>query len=270
MKGIVEMFVNGKLYGRLLGEDGNLYHVGLSAIQPHGTGFKSLDVGEEVEFTPVNSGFRHQLPDAKKVLRSVQFPVLPENLESSVDPMDVVHLKVDALGRVYLPKVEKDPRDYASGVVRAFYVGDPGYISDKTEIDVELPESAKDGVVLVPVNDDGGILKRDIAGVQNFPWGGFVIVVRIEGKSCLAITKKIFVRTQDSRSVSERRDHGVWVGVQDSYRLELTIPDNYVDERDLMSKLEPQIPDPYGWAKKKPAASARKFARGIARAIVGS
>lgn len=270
-KGIVEFFNNGKLYGRIHVK-GQLYHLGMSDIRPDGTGFKSVDPGEEVTFEPVPPAYRrgaNTLPSAKKVMRSVVRDQLPKGLESQSEPLDVIELRVFSDGRVYLPKREKeDLRDYASGAVRAYYVGSPACIMEETRIAVDMPEEVKDGTFIVPVNDDGGILQRG-EWTNNFPWGGFLVVVKMAsyGKSCVATTKKLFVRTQDPINVVDERDHGVWVGVQDSYRLELTIPEKYTDERDLMAKLEPQIPDPYGWSKKKPAASARKFARAVARAV---
>ncbi|MDP2668812.1 MAG: cold shock domain-containing protein [bacterium] len=270
MHGKVRWFNNGKCYGRVSGEDGNEYHVHFSQISPHGTGFKSLNPGETVEFTPVASGFRNKNAEAKRVVRSVQLPVvLAGSVSASTGSLDVVDIKVDALGRVYLPKREEDdPRDYAVGNVRAFFVGHPGSIREKTRIAiaVDLPESEKKNVVILPVEFNGGIMTRGTWS-YDFPRGGFVLVVKIDGNSCTATAKKISVRTQDSRSVVHPNDMGEWVVVEIPFSQELAIPAEYTDAEDLAGKIWSQIPEEFPG---NPQANFTKFARAIAHAIVSS
>ncbi|OGF63059.1 hypothetical protein A2662_00455 [Candidatus Giovannonibacteria bacterium RIFCSPHIGHO2_01_FULL_45_33] len=267
MNGKVKWFNNGKCYGRISGEDGNEYHVHFSQISPHGTGFKSLNSGETVEFTPVASGFRNKNPEAKRVMRSVQLQVLPDNLETSADPLDVVDLKVYADGRIFLPKRStEDPGDYSSGSVRAFHVGSPGSIREKTRIAIAvgLPESEKKDTVILPVDFNGGMLTHG-EWSYDFPRGAFVLVVKIDGNTCSVAAKKLSVRTQDSRSVVDPRDMGEWVVVEVPFAQELTIPAEYADEGELASYFSAQIPEEFpGHAQ----ANFTKFARAIAHAIV--
>lgn len=267
IEGTVEFFNNGKPYGRIRGVDRQLYHVGMSHIGPHGTGFKSLQKGEAVTFEPTPNDRPGALPEAKRVMRSVKMPELASNLGTPTNPIGTVKLAISVDGEISMPHRDADLRDYSCEDVKAIYIGHPGSVREETLIGVDFPDSSKDGVELVPVDDNGGVLRHG-QWVYDFPKGGFILVTKISGESCEVITKKIALRRQDSVSVVDKRDHGEWVVTQNSYRLKLEIPSDYADEDDLEAKLEIQIPDPYGWAKKKRAASAKKFARGIAHAII--
>ncbi|MDO8522987.1 MAG: cold shock domain-containing protein [bacterium] len=271
LQGNCKWFNNGKAYGIIAAvnekREMEEFHVHFSSVLPNWTGFKSLNAGEKVTFVPVASGFRNKRREAKNVVRSVQMLFLSDNFPSFSELMDVVTLKVDVLGRVYLPKREEiDPRDYASENVRAIYVGSPGSIFEKTLIAVELPESQKEGIVLLPVDFNGGILKRDVNEVVDFPRGAFVLVVKIDGNSCTASAKKISVRTQDSRTVTEKKDMGEWVVVEIPFSQKLEIP-AYADEDDLTTKIWSQIPEEFPG---NPQANFTKFSRAIAHAIVSS
>lgn len=269
MKGKVRWFNNGKCYGRITGEDGKGYHVHFSSISPHGTGFKSLNAGEEVTFEPVAADFRNKNAEAKKVVRSVKLPVITNTGDDIRDLLDVVELRVYSDGRIYLPKrKENDHRDYSSGDVRAFYVGHPGSIREKTRIAiaVDLPESGKKGTVILPVEFNGGILTKG-EWSYDFPRGAFVLVVKINGNDCSVAAKKVSVRTQDSRHVVHPADMGEWVVVEVPFSQELAIPTEYADEADLAKKLAAQIPEEFPGSTQ---ANFTKFARAIAHAVITS
>ncbi len=265
IEGEVVFFNNGKNYGVINATDGQKYHIHLSQIGPHGTGFKALEKGEKITFEPTPNPGKPR-PEAKRLTRQFKRSPLPKGLDRPEAPLDTVQLKVSVEGKFSFPKREEsDPRDYVGGNIRAFYIGDPGCVFKKTLIAVDAP-SASDNTIFVPVDDFGGILRQG-QEVYDFPRGGFLLVVKIDGSKVTTDCQKIFVREQNSTNVIDEADHGVWACVQKSYALKLEIP-GYVDERDLMNKLEPQISDPYGWGKKNVVASAKKFARGIVHAVI--
>ncbi|MBI2023466.1 cold shock domain-containing protein [Candidatus Giovannonibacteria bacterium] len=277
MKGKVRWFNNGKAYGRIVGENKTEYHVHFSQVATHGSGFHTLDEGEEVEFIPIpitQSG-RLNLPEAKKVKpvrERMRLPELAAERTSNRNlPLEVVDIRVYTDGRIFLPERENeaDPRDYKSDSgVRALYFGHPASIRKSTRIAVELPEKQSEGVTLLPTDFNGGALTHG-EWVYDFPRGGFVLVMKKseDGNYVSVSAKKVSIRLQDSTSMVDRRDLGCWVVVETPFQQTLEIPSEYADDRDLARQLEEQIIQEYPDFAENRKASFRKFGPAIARAI---
>src|SRR3989344_169533 len=273
VRGKVKWFNNGRGYGRVTGKDGSDYLVHFSKIEEHGTGFRTLNKGEEVEFEPVHNATRPLLPDALKVQR-LEYPS-PAKRQGTANPRfksipRALTLLVDGGGNISAPQFQgTHPWDYYNGNVHAYYVDRPGMINQVKGLvlEVELPGSpvSTAGTCILGTDFNGGVTHRRFH--SDFQGGHFVLVVKLIGENRISVeAKKISLRFQGPQHMADDRDKGVWLIVESPFEQELAIPE-YVDERDLKEKIRVQIPDPDNSEERKPSASFRKFSKAIALAI---
>ncbi|MDP3784727.1 MAG: cold shock domain-containing protein [bacterium] len=274
INGKVKWFNNGRCYGRVTGEDGQDYLIHFSKIEENGTGFRSLTVGEMIEFEPAHNPDRPLLPDALKVQR-LEYPN-PVKRQGTANPRfksipRALTLLVDSDGNISAPQFgESHPWDYHNdGNVHAFYVDRPGMI-DRIKgliLEVELPDVlvSTPGVCVMGTDFNGGSTHRRFH--SDFQGGHFVLVTKLIGENRISVeAKKISLRFQGPQHVKDERDRGVWLIVESPFEQELLIPE-YSDERDLKEKIRIQIPDPDNSEPRKPGATFRKFSKAIALAI---
>lgn len=267
IKGKVRWFNNGKNYGLIDGNDGQTYSAHTSQIATHGCGFRSLDTGEEVEFQPV-PGDPGKGPQAKNIKRPKELKRLIRKVETRTEKqLKALMGAADESGEIIFPQLATPhSRDYHSGDVHAFYLGHPGYITEKAPIEVDLPEKVINGNTAVVATDfNGGIVDRRF--VYDFQLGSFVLVVKVEGSKVYAEAKKISTRTQSSMQVIDDQDKGVWLVIESPFKLETDLQESR-GEKEIRKLIFDRIPDPEGfYYKKKPSASFKKFAGAIAYAI---
>ncbi|OGF58489.1 hypothetical protein A3I28_00995 [Candidatus Giovannonibacteria bacterium RIFCSPLOWO2_02_FULL_43_37] len=273
IEGKVKWFNNGRCYGRGTGKDGRDYLIHFSKIEEHGTGFRSLTVGEKIEFELAHNPDRPLLPDALNVHR-LDYPN-PIKRQGTANPRfksipRALALLVDRDGNISAPQFgEPHPWDYHNGNVYAYYVDRPGMI-DRIKglvLEVELPNAlvSTPGVCVMGTDFNGGPTHRRFH--SDFQGGHFVLVTKLADENRISVeAKKISLRLQGPQHVVDNRDKGVWLIVESPFEQELLIPE-YEDERDLKEKIRIQIPDPDNSEQRKPSATFRKFSKAIALAI---
>src|SRR3989344_1723302 len=271
IKGKVRWFNNGKNYGLVDGNDGQTYSTHVSQIATHGCGFRSLDTGEDIEFTPA-PGDPGKGPQAKSIKRSKEFKRLTGKADTRLEKLPHAFqgtVNVSVAERITFPQLGGPHiRDYHSGGVHAYYLGHPGYITEKALIEVDLPEEIINGNTAIVVTDfNGGIADPHKRFVYDFQLGTFVLFVILGLHQAYAEAKKISVRSQGSAQVIDDHDKVVWLVEESPFKAVLKVPETD-DEGELASAIRDQIPDPEGFYKKKPSDSFKKFASAIARCVV--
>lgn len=270
MIGVVEWFCNFQGYGRIMGEDGKRYNVHFSQIATYGCGFRSLNVGEVVEFTPAKANDPRYIDQAHDVKRELVLEKLSGKAEARFEktPKSFKGV-VDEAGAILFPQLTSfaHPRDYRSGDVFAYYLGNPGYIftTEKVLVEVDLPSKAfNGGLAVVATDKSGGIIPRRF--IYDFMLGSYMLVVMLEGNQAYAEVKAIGMRSQGSKWVIDDRDKGLWFTIESILKITLSLPETEY-KKELTAAIRDQIPDPENLYQKKPAASLKTFASAIARCV---
>lgn len=281
MKAKVDWFNDGAGYGRATNANGTRYHIHFSNIATPGCGFRTLAPGEEIEFKVVQEQGK-ELAAATEVKRS--FPVQTIDLNAPTSRFEkipwTIEIEIAMHGEIYFPGLDTvqysyllggHPRDHVESCVSARYLGQPGAFEMHNSFSVNMPfEESCDKFCQSPtavflINEDGGII-HDRAH-PNFKPGNYVVGVNVIDNHVTVSTKKISLRTQDSRHVTHPDDKGVWLVCETVYANALEIPVYEAGrkaEQDLKKKIEALIPAEFEW----PTADNRKFAKAIARGIL--
>ncbi|QQG42567.1 MAG: cold shock domain-containing protein [Candidatus Giovannonibacteria bacterium] len=271
IKVIVRWFNSKRGYGLGDGANEKVYILHFSQIASHGTGFRSLDPGEEVEITPVLSGDPTKGPRAEDVRRITKKlkPLSSKAPEYRFEKTRrFLELTVGWDNNIVFPNpLGGCDRDYVSGNVEAFYLGAPGYYRELPPLSVELQKTMVRGnTAIVGVNEDGGVLPRRF--LYDFRPGHFVLAVTVDGGKVYAEAKQISFRMQNSTNSIAPQDHGVWVVADTVFKKVFEgLPDTE-NEYELKMAIRDQIPDPENFETKKRNTSMKVFGKAIAQCIL--